>query len=964
MSASVGSILLDLGLNTAPITAQVRGTAARTQTQLKGAFSGVGAQASKVAGGIGQKFSSLFVKLGSLMTAAFAFGRIKAMAQEWQNLYRAQIQSEIKLAVTMRNATKATMEQIQSVKDLASHYQQLGVLGDEVQLEGMQELATYVEDVESVKKLMPVLNDMVAQQYGYDATGGAAVSLATMIGKVMTGSTTALMRFGYDFTDEQASIIKYGTEAERVATVTEVIEASVRGMNEALAQTPTGKIKQLSNNFGDMKEALGNLTINICAPFVSVLNMIVVKLTQAFNALASFFAALLSISSFSFAGLGKSADSAAGSIDGIAKSAGGAGKAMKSVMGFDQLNKLDGGGGGGGGGGVDEDDLPFDGEDVEMLDRIAQKVNQIKALFAEGFSVGFQSADLTAIKQHAESVKKSLVGIFASDEVRAASRKFSETFIVNLGKVTGADGSVGATLAENLLGGIDIFLRNRGDWLRGQIAELFDIRAEITNTAGDLATSFGEIFSAWKGEGGKKITASIISIFTDAKLHATTTMNKLGRDVFGALARPFIDNASSMKATVEKVLKPIGDIFSVIAELYHEMCQAFQIGYDSFVKPALEAFGEKLSALWAAHLQPMWEKIAGFLERIAALFRAAWNKAQPLVKVFTALLAILGRLLAPIMKLFGSRIIAGLGALADAIGMIFDVLSGLLDFIEGVFSGDWDKAWKGIKNSVSAVWNWLQSSLSPIGSMFGSLWNSIRNNASSTWSSVKSSAASAWDSVKSSASSAWSSLKNGGSSAWNSLKNSALAAWNSIKQAAGSLWDSIKAKFQANTIVSYFSGIWSRVKSAFSSIGTQIGGAMASSINSAINSVISQVQSRINSGISLINSALRIVGFGGIRSLSLPRLAKGGYVRANTPQLAMIGDNRRYGEIVAPEDKMLEMIMTALRLFRQQDHSEKPQNSANQLIELVVNIGDETLMRKIIKILREEGRRGNYEFSF
>ena len=135
-------------------------------------------------------------------------------------------------------------------------------------------------------------------------------------------------------------------------------------------------------------------------------------------------------------------------------------------------------------------------------------------------------------------------------------------------------------------------------------------------------------------------------------------------------------------------------------------------------------------------------------------------------------------------------------------------------------------------------------------------------------------------------------------------------------------------------------------------------------IKSAINSVISQVQSRINSGISLINSALRIVGFGGIRSLSLPRLAKGGYVRANTPQLAMIGDNRRYGEIVAPEDKMLEMIMTALRLFRQQDRSEKPQNSENQLIELVVNIGDETLMRKIIKILREEGRRGNYEFSF
>jgi hypothetical protein len=45
----------------------------------------------------------------------------------------------------MRNTTNATDEQIQSVKDLASELQGLGVVGDEVQLAGMQELATYVE---------------------------------------------------------------------------------------------------------------------------------------------------------------------------------------------------------------------------------------------------------------------------------------------------------------------------------------------------------------------------------------------------------------------------------------------------------------------------------------------------------------------------------------------------------------------------------------------------------------------------------------------------------------------------------------------------------------------------------------------------------------------------------------------------------------------------------------------------
>ena len=907
MPMSVGSIMLNLGLNTAPMSTQIKGAAAGAQTQLKG--------------GIGSLFSGLFAKLGGLMAAAFALGRIKAMVQEWQSLYRTQLESEIKISVTMRNATNATMEQIQAVKDLASHYQQLGIIGDEVQLAGMQELATYVSEVESVKKLMPVLNDMVAQQYGYDATGGSAVGIATMLGKVMNGSTTALSRYGYDFTEAQGNIIKYGTEAEKVATVTEVIEASVANMNEALAQTPTGKMKQLSNNFGDMKEALGGLTFNLCAPFISMLNVIVVKLTQAFNALSRFVAAMLSIKSFSFLGLGKSADKASGAIDGIAKSAGGAGKAVtKSLMGFDQLNRLDSHDGGSGGGGADEEALPFSGQDVEELNEFAAKVKYIKALFAEGFKIGFASADLTAIRNHAESVRQALISIFASDEVQDASRKFSDTVILNFGKITGAVGSIGATLAENFLGGMDAFLQKRGDFLRSRIAELFDVRTEIADTAGNLFAAFGEIFSAWKSEGGKEITASVISLFTDLKLHITTTFSKLGRDVFGALSKPFIDNASSMKETAEKVLKPIGTIFSVMADAYHTMCELFQVGYDSFIRPIFDALGEKLSGLWKSHLQPMWEKIAGFLERIGNLFKSAWDKAQPLIEIIKPILAVLGQLFKPLVDLFGDIVIAGFGRLADTFGMIFDVLSGLLDFVVGVFTGDWAGAWQGIKDAVSAVWEWLTASFDPLDNLFNNLWNGLRSNG--------------------------------------------VAAWNAIKQAAGALWDHIKQKFQAGTIVSYFSGIWNKVKSAFSSIGTQIGSAMASSIKKAINSVIGQVQNKINSGIGLINRALSIVGGGGISTLNLPRLAQGGYVRANTPQLAMIGDNRRYGEIVAPENKMLEMILTALKMFNQQNQPQKPQNEENQLIELVVNLGDETLMRKIIKLLREEQRRGNYEFSF
>ena len=54
------------------------------------------------------------------------------------------------------------------------------------------------------------------------------------------------------------------------------------------------------------------------------------------------------------------------------------------------------------------------------------------------------------------------------------------------------------------------------------------------------------------------------------------------------------------------------------------------------------------------------------------------------------------------------------------------------------------------------------------------------------------------------------------------------------------------------------------------------------------------------------------LGGKGINIPKIPKLAQGGFVKANTPQLAMIGDNRHYGEIVAPEDKLQAMVNAAV----------------------------------------------------
>lgn len=156
----------------------------------------------------------------------------------------------------MRNTMDAREADIQSIKDLCSAQQELGVIGDEVQLAGAQELATYLSEKQSLEQLIPVMNDMLAQQYGLNASQENAAQIATMLGKVMDGQMGALSRYGYKFDEAQEKILKYGTESQRAAVLTEVITASVGGMNAELAKTDVGKQKQLENTLGDIKEKL------------------------------------------------------------------------------------------------------------------------------------------------------------------------------------------------------------------------------------------------------------------------------------------------------------------------------------------------------------------------------------------------------------------------------------------------------------------------------------------------------------------------------------------------------------------------------------------------------------------------------------------------------------------------------------------------------------------------------------
>ncbi len=169
-----------------------------------------------------------------------------------------QIEQETKLYSTLKGQNFRD-EQIESIKNYASELQKVGVVGDEVTLAGAQQLATYNLTEESLKKLMPAMQDVIVQQKGLKGTGQDAVGVANMLAKGLLGQTGILQKAGITLTEYQEKMIKTGKQEEKVAALVEAVKMNVGEQNAEFLKTPEGKILSAQNRIGDIYEYVGGL---------------------------------------------------------------------------------------------------------------------------------------------------------------------------------------------------------------------------------------------------------------------------------------------------------------------------------------------------------------------------------------------------------------------------------------------------------------------------------------------------------------------------------------------------------------------------------------------------------------------------------------------------------------------------------------------------------------------------------
>ena len=309
------------------------------------------ASMSSMKAGVTRSCSAMKTAASSMKSTFAALGitlsgvALISFAKSAREAYQMQIEGETKLATVMRQRMGASAKEIQQIKDLCSAQQALGVIGDEVQLSGAQQLATFLKQTSSLNTLIPAMNNLIAQQKGLNATTEKAYMVGNMMGKAMQGQASALRRVGITFNDAEEKVLKYGNEQQRAAMLAQIITNNVGQMNQSLAATENGRLKQVSNTLGDIKETAGGAVTRVLTVFLPALQSLCSVLSAVAtyaNKAAQAFANIFGQNKTSAASSASYTSAAADSMDDLADATTGAAAASKKLgtFSFDQLQML------------------------------------------------------------------------------------------------------------------------------------------------------------------------------------------------------------------------------------------------------------------------------------------------------------------------------------------------------------------------------------------------------------------------------------------------------------------------------------------------------------------------------------------------------------------------------------------------------------------------------------------------
>ena len=184
------------------------------------------------------------------------------------------------VVVPVTAKTQALTAAYGQIAEKAGEIQGRGAFEEEAMIAGAVKLFLYFSEPEAVTDMMDTLSDYamgmsVLEGKSLAVDVNSMVGYAANLGKITIGDHTAMSQEGFEFTDAQKAVIggtatevqieaalgaeylDMSTDMQAAAVIASVIGREWEGLYEIMSNTPEGKILQLANAWGSMKEVVG-----------------------------------------------------------------------------------------------------------------------------------------------------------------------------------------------------------------------------------------------------------------------------------------------------------------------------------------------------------------------------------------------------------------------------------------------------------------------------------------------------------------------------------------------------------------------------------------------------------------------------------------------------------------------------------------------------------------------------------
>lgn len=749
-----------------------------------------------------------------------------------------------------------------------------------------------------------------------------------------------------------------------------------------LAQYSSSTNNSISMLWGSL-ETLKNSLATAFAPILSVVAPILSKFIDMLSTAASyvsmFFSFLSGKSTYTKAiavqkdYAGSLKDTASGAKDAADGTKEAAEAAEEYLSPLDDINKMDkqdsgsdsggsGGGGGGAGGGSGSgplfEEVPIDNKFASLLDSVLDKLKQIRDIFMDGFwdGLGDYKPVLEELKKDLKSIGEHIKDIFTDKNVQEAAKRFAILFIYNMGKTVGSFVSIGLTIAANVVGGIESYLEENTDRIKKWLVRMFDLGSEISIIVGNLSATIAEIFQQTFGsQTAQNITGNIIGIFTTAFGEIILLATSFAKDVMDAIATPIIENKDKIIEAINNTLKPIEEITQSIEDFVQKLADKLTELYDEHIGPFINDVGSGLSEIGGTLLDTYNQYIAPILDQWAQKFDEVLN--GPVGDAIDHIIDEIGRLidglnwlwnnvlipliqwlienvipvLAPIVAWIGDTLLSIVASVTGMADSVLKQLDGIIQFLTGVFTGDWAQALSGIllyvegfKQNINIIFNFIKNQiLDPLSKwldgvfkvdwvkdfgVIGDYMNAWLANIQNIVAAVKQAFSGIVDFVNGVLSGDWQ------------------QAWDGIKNIFGGAWNGMLAiiKSPINGIIGLMNGLLR---------ATQI---MQNGVANALNKMNISVPSWVTSLTGVSSIGFHISKWS---APHIPYLAQGAVIPPNKEFMAVLGDQKSGNNIEAPESLIRKIVR------------EETGNSSRK-IEVPVYLN----RRQIAKAVLEEGK--------